>query len=215
MKGDGTEFPSYVTFRRVYRTNWASCLRFRDAGQHARCATCARFSKARRDAATTKDKDHWAAQHGDHIAGVMADRRVDMRVRTLSSMHYASGVGGESIMYMTVDGMDQAKFKCPRNLESSKEWDNCWRPQLHLVGCLMPGLLEVFYVMDMDVPSDSNLTMTVLARTLEHAERVMRFKNIAWPEHLVLLARQPCTKAFSVSPVALQINQRCCLFVCC
>ena len=94
-------------------------------------------------------------------------------------------------MYLTVDGMDQAKFKVPRNLDSSKEFDACWRPQLHLVGALVPGLLEAFYGMNCDVPADSNLTMTVVARTLQHVASVCSLRGVRMPEHFVLLAPHP------------------------
>ena len=33
---------------------------------------------------------------------------------------------------IVIDGMDQAKFKCPRNLASSSQFSDCWRPSLHV-----------------------------------------------------------------------------------
>ena len=38
-----------------------------------------------------------------------------------------------SVMLVWLDGMDQAKFKCPRRLEMTKQFEKMWRPQLHLV----------------------------------------------------------------------------------
>ena len=148
----------------------------------------------RRDANTKHEKAHWGAAHSDHISSMLADRRLDARLRCLAEMGFGRGVATESIMYITIDGMDQAKFRCPRNLDSSKEFDSCWRPQLHVVGAVMPGALEAFYVMNMDVVADSNLTMTVLSRTIEHAEKVITTSGRRWPEHLVLLVQPPTNK---------------------
>ena len=148
----------------------------------------ARFSKLRRDATTVADKAHWAAARADHLSGMIADRRVDTRLKGLARMSFGRGLATEGVIYLTVDGMDQAKFKAPRNLDSSKEFDGCWRPQLHLVGALVPGLLEAFFGMNADVPADSNLTMTVVARALHHVSLVAAMRGVKMPEHFVLLA---------------------------
>ena len=42
-----------------------------------------------------------------------------------------------SLVKIDVDFCDQAKFKCPRNVDSSKATESLWRPQLHLGGCLV------------------------------------------------------------------------------
>lgn len=39
-----------------------------------------------------------------------------------------------------MDGLDQAKTRFPRNLESSKNLSNLWRPQIHLVGVIIWGV---------------------------------------------------------------------------
>ena len=33
---------------------------------------------------------------------------------------------------IVIDGMDQSKFKCPRNLASNSQFSECWRPSLHI-----------------------------------------------------------------------------------
>ena len=119
----------------------------------------------------------------------MADRAVDRRLRGIGEASARiNGISTERVMYMTIDGMDQAKFKVPRNLSSSKEFESCWRPQVHLVGLLVPGVAEMFFLVSVDTPADSNLTMTLLAKGIERAEDVLRIKGLTLPEHLVLLA---------------------------
>ena len=145
------------------------------------------MSKLRRDAATMVDKTHWAEACAEHLSGMIADRRLDRRLRGLAQISVGRGLATEGVLYLTVDGMDQAKFKLPRNLDSSKEFDACWRPQLHLVGVLVPGVLEAFYGMNCDVAADSNLTMTVVARTLQHVSLVCTMRGIKVPDHLVIL----------------------------
>ena len=50
----------------------------------------------------------------------------------------AGGVGRvpdeSSVLAMCLDGMDQAKFKIPRNLQNTKQWEDAWRPTAHLIG---------------------------------------------------------------------------------
>ena len=128
----------------------------------------AKFSKLRRDATTVVDK-------ADRRAPI-ADRRLDTRLKGLARQSFGQGLGTEGVVYLTVDGMDQAKF------------DGLWRPQLHVVGALVPGLLEAYFGMNADVPADSNLTMTVVAQAIHHVATVCSMRGIKVPEHLVLLA---------------------------
>ena len=100
---------------------------------------------------------------------VMADRAVN--VRGNHSAEQAARTpnhdGYGQMVKVTIDGMDQSKFRCPRNLASSAEFASLWRPQLHIVGTIVWGHLEVFYVMHPDQAKDANMECTVISRTLD------------------------------------------------
>lgn len=106
---------------------------------------------------------------GVHICEVMNDRQVSIRGNRIAeadalAMKY-DGFG--QILKITIDGMDQAKFKCPRNLASSAEFESCWRPQLHVVGTIIHGHMECYFLMNADQPKDSNMNATVISRCLD------------------------------------------------
>jgi Flp pilus assembly protein TadB len=85
-----------------------------------------------------------------------------------------------------MDGMDQAKFRCPRNLASSAELAAAWRPQLHVVGAIVHGHLEAYFVMDNDQPKDSNMNSTVLARVLDLIIQKFKALGLALPQSLIV-----------------------------
>eukprot|EP00974_Lingulodinium_polyedra_P030876 2971499-Lingulodinium_polyedra.AAC.1 len=49
-----------------------------------------------------------------------------------------------------MDGMDQAKFKCPRNVVDAKELESLWRPVLRVTGVLVESIGGYFYVVEAD-----------------------------------------------------------------
>ena len=54
--------------------------------------------------------------------------------------------GKETMLNIYLDTMDQAKFRCPRNVSMSKELQAHWRPMLHMTGGMIDGLHECFHV---------------------------------------------------------------------
>ena len=95
-----------------------------------------------------------------------------------------------TILFLQLDGMDQAKFRCPRALpaQSTKLFETCWRPTLHVVGVLISGVVEAFYVMDTDLPADSNMENHLIMRSLDIARHVLNSRGVAMPAHLVVLS---------------------------
>jgi hypothetical protein len=58
-----------------------------------------------------------------------------------SATNFDAGVAPTvSFLKLDIDGADQAKFRIPRNLDSSKALDNLWRPQLHVTGVIIWGV---------------------------------------------------------------------------
>ena len=77
--------------RRVYNEFWEPVLGFRRTGQHARCSTCARLAKTRRDHPGAAERAHSDNEYKQHLRRVFAMRRVDARFSNSSNMSRESG----------------------------------------------------------------------------------------------------------------------------
>ena len=171
--------------RRVYKEYWEPTLGFRSIGQHARCATCARLAKTRRDSPDIDERKSADVEYKAHWKNGFAMRRVDMRFSRLSVASCEPGCTlPNRCLHIRIDGLDQAKGRCPRNLENSKDWSQLWRPQLHIVGVTVEGLFEQHWVMDADVPKDSNMECTCLSLALDKAKDLLAQKGLRLPEFI-------------------------------
>ena len=102
-----------------------------------------------------------------HLAAQYSDRAVAASL----SMSSRASVRGEvaadaSLLSLCMDGMDQAKFRAPRNISQSKDLTGRQRPQLHCVCAIGVGVSDFYYFNDLRVSKDANLQITLLARTL-------------------------------------------------
>ena len=61
----------------------------------------------------------------------------------------------------------QAKFKVPRNLASSAEWQSLKRPVLHVVEVIAWGWGEFIFLMPPDIKKDSSMECYIIARVLD------------------------------------------------
>jgi hypothetical protein len=79
---------------------------------------------------------------------------------------------------LILDGMDQAKFRCPRVLSrSSKLLLSLFRPTLHVAGAWLHGGKFNFFVGDEDIKKDPNTQMEMIARTLDDV--YIEFQSLA------------------------------------
>ena len=178
-----------TTFFSCYRDQgWTRLLKIRDVAQHARCETCARLAKATKCHPSALERLAAEKALRVHRQRNFADRAVDARLSTLSLVSTdRDGETKESrVLHIRIDGMDQAKFRCPRNLENSKGWASLWRPTLHCVGVLVEGVLEAYFVTDQDVKKDSNLELSALAYALDLTRKELDMRGVSMPEHLSL-----------------------------
>ena len=160
---------SRSTFLAVWHERWERFLKFRNEGQGKRCKICARLDEERLQATTVEEKARCSREKKKHIDQVKADREVHMRGCRLSedAAENPSVDGQNQALKITIDGMDQAKFRCPRNLASNAEFDACWKPQLHVTGAIVHGHLECYFIMNPDQPKDASMNCTVIARCLD------------------------------------------------
>lgn len=101
----------------------------------------------------------------------MADRRVNVRGNKLASEEkvWKKTENDKCFMKVQLDGMDQSKFNLPRvrRLTGTSLLQKCWRPAMHITGCLVFGQIEYYAVLPPDCPKCSSMNSTILARVLD------------------------------------------------
>ena len=177
---------SQSTFTRVWKKHWSGVVRIRHSHQHARCAECARLEAMRSKAETEEEKQDILASLAWHRDMIFADRASDARLSTSAeeSCKLNSSVPYR-VLKIDLDGMDQSKFRCPRNVASTKAHDNLWRPQIHVVGCIIYGVAEVFFATDTDIKKNSDTQQTILSRCLDIASEILRQRGLEVPQHII------------------------------
>ncbi len=101
------------------------------------------------------------------------------------------GFGPSSgILVLTIDGMDQAKFRIPRARKhrSSADFQKYLRPKVIVIGVWIAGLCLALYLCDGTQPHDSNLTVEVLARAFERARVRLADLGLPFPTEIQLWA---------------------------
>ncbi len=185
---------SKATFYRTYKI-WASKLRFREVAQHMQCADCCKYKQFRKKAATESDRVAVQAGHQAHLQVMRLDRQLYKKISIQSELLAKPGTADcgripitEATLAICIDGMDQAKFRCPRNREfaRSKESDSVYRPQLHFTGAISHGIAEYYFVSDSDMRKDPESTIEMLSCVLEDSIEVLRSRNSQMPAHLWL-----------------------------
>ena len=184
--------PSQDTFRRVYAV-WRPKLKIRAAGTHSRCTFCAETSKRLEACQCPQERADIRASHMRHLKSMFADRDLEMRANKLSEASCAdeSSMSGR-VLKVDIDGMDQAKFKAPRNISNAKATQDLWRPSIHVVGIIVWGLLEAYILMEPDIPKDSSMQITMLCTALHFASQALASKKLEMPLHLIVQADNTC-----------------------
>lgn len=109
-----------------------------------------------------------------HLDSQYLDRERYYRERAKSRLR---GTQEDGLIHvcLIIDGMDQAKFCCPRSeaVHNSKEFETP-RPRLHVSAIICHGHFRMVFVADPDTPKDGNYTIECLAHALTrlHAMRV-------------------------------------------
>ena len=99
----------------------------------------------------------------------------------------AAGVSEESsLLSISIDAMDAAKFRCPRNIGAAKEFQNLWRPELTMVGAITEGLHELYFVCDPDLSKNADLHCTIVGHCIERAHEAFQARGRPFPRHLRL-----------------------------
>lgn len=113
-----------------------------------------------------------------------ADRQIDEReLKICERSMNAQNCPVSRLLRITLDGMDQAKFRIPRNLASSKQFEDLWRPQIGCIGSIVPGCIEAYFFLDADMPKNANTNMTVMSRMLKLCKEHCDEQCLDLPQH--------------------------------
>lgn len=99
-------------FYKVWREKWRGFIRIRRASQHSRCAECVKYCVYRQKAKTEEERNAIQEAYNAHLAQVFADREQGRRLAYMSEMSCrinSSIPPSKRILYLQVDGMDQAR----------------------------------------------------------------------------------------------------------
>ena len=112
-----------------------------------------------------------AEEYACHLKEVMQNRSEDHRLCLAAQMRAGTIAGVEdprdSLLSISIDAMDAAKFRVPRNISASKEFQALWRPELTLVGAIIEGLSEHYFIADQDLPKTADMHVAIVGHLLE------------------------------------------------
>lgn len=177
-----------TVFFNVWQRTWRKIMPLRPKTKHIPCPDCARYSKERKDAVLEEEKAQITVAFNRHLQSIFVDRNVLTRIENGSEANakgLAVGLGMDTL-YIAIDGMDMAKFVCPRYKLAPKQFSELWRPALHFTGAIIGGVAELFVVEDSDAPKGANAMVTVLFRSIELASEKYESLGRPVPEHLVI-----------------------------
>ena len=188
--------PSFSTFLRAL--DRCNCVRFRKtAGQHANCDQCTQFKKLLQSARHPQQRAAVMDNYCSHLLAQWMDRAVDshhaeisLTCRQMLGMgHFLTTLARQfSHVLMRLDGVDQAKFRVPRQLVKTHAFEQLIRPALHVQGGWVQGFAFHLAVADADMKKDTNNNVEVLARLLES----IYLKWQALPLSLMLIQDNTC-----------------------
>ena len=155
-------------------------LRFRKVNEHGQCDQCYHQKRAISSAKTPERRHAAQRDHRQHILLQWLDRQIYWSFRSMSqtmfsAMRYmgslqalASFSVSQSVLTLIADGMDQAKYKCPRvRTRSSKTFEKLWRPKLHVGAVWVHGEVLSFFVQDEDTLKNSSNQIGMISRALD------------------------------------------------
>ena len=180
------------TFNKAFKKHWRSILQFKGYGQGTRCQLCADLDEERKHCTSKEERASIDIRKRRHYERTDADRSMNVRSNQLScfpATFQLSNAGSRVVKFM-VDGMDQAKFRTPRNLAASSAFAQCHRPALHLTGVIAFGLLEAFFLLGPDTKKDANMNSTCISMTLDLCRNLLERlgPEYSLPRHAILAA---------------------------
>ena len=180
-ESNGDDAASYTLFLQVVNKLMKPGIRnshlgFRKMCQHAECDTCYDLKRRIKMCRDSERKHELHRKYVQHLLERWTDRQLYWALRSMSREFFTRQrhIGNKIVMggimtnlwCLIIDGMDQAKFKCPRVLQNkfSKLFGKLYRPTLHVVGCWLHGWAMSLHVADSDVKKDPNTQIDIICR---------------------------------------------------
>ena len=179
---NGKEVSSYNTFRKVFNLlKKCHVMKFRTRGQHAVCCICTAFKKELRQGRMTPTaRAQTLERYSKHLVSQWMDRQVYDHMQDMSmtcshalseGQRWASTMLSRSVLCISVDGMDQAKFRVPRKLTVTHTFEKLLRPAMHVHGIWAHGAGYALAVSDSDMKKDTCTNVEVVARMIDSLYR--------------------------------------------
>ena len=177
QRRQGLEAASWHTFHRALRQmKLAGLLRFRKTGCHAKCTECELYKKdLRTGSLSLQARAQVMERYTTHVVEQWLDRQVYENMQDLArsclsawrdGYRWQASALSSSALTVIADGMDQAKFRVPRQLVHSHAFERLLRPALHVQGIWAHGAGYQLAVSDCDVMKDTAGNLEVLCRLL-------------------------------------------------
>ena len=167
-----SEQSSRSTFDRAWK-GWKKYLTLKSPSQGNKCTICLHLAEQRSNAETQEERMQIDAEKNEHLNTIKRDRKVNTRGNQKGSDlgNFKPANRHEGFAKLQMDGMDQAKFCIPRakRLCGTSEYGKCWKPNVHVVGSIVYGVVGIYFLLPMDNPKDSNMQSTLLSRSLDIA----------------------------------------------
>ena len=183
---------SRSTFERGYNGYWSKHLILKSPVTGNKCSTCLSLDEKRSNATSDAERFSIDQEKQAHLDCVRQDRSVNTRgnIKCADLKNFQPHRRDVGCMKIMLDGMDQQKFSIPRarRLCGTSEYGKAWKTNVHLVGAVVWGVEEQYYIMPMDVPKDSSMQCTILAKALEETRKRLKMMDEALdlPAHLIV-----------------------------
>ncbi|CAK9066370.1 unnamed protein product [Durusdinium trenchii] len=186
MRCDHAELSSWSSFSRAWK-DWQQIIAIRPAQVHARCDDCAKYAKYRQlHCDNEADLKAVTNAYNKHIKEVFADRHVMTLLENKVEQSMKQGEQELPHLVLVIDGMDKSKWLLPKLVENTKRMSMLRRPSLHLVGVMIPGVLEFMAILEPDVKGDSDCQQTLICRAIQLAEEQLLRSGRSLPGRLVI-----------------------------
>ena len=190
---DSSQQVARSTFERAFKA-WSKYLIFKSPSQGNKCSICLSLAERRSNASNEEERLQIDCEKQEHLNVVKKDRKVNTRGNVKSSelANFMPDNRHHGVCKLMLDGMDQAKFAMPRakRLCGTSDYGKVWKPNVHLVGGILWGVCEYYYLLPMDCAKDSSMQATLLGRSLDVAREKLQLleptMDLDLPDNMVI-----------------------------
>ncbi len=164
------------TFHRVFAAVFSTHLKFRGKTEHVVCTQCKAFKDRLKFLQhTLQAHQQTLAMYMKHLAQTWLDRQCASNTVELGMSCSALLLSGHvlgclclstSVAHVDLDGVDQAKFRIPKQFDKTHAFQTLIRPAIHVQGAWWQGMAYHLALGDGDMMKNTNNNVEALARLL-------------------------------------------------